>query len=130
MLTWPDLDHIGESTNNVAELTAATGDSLCKGMELDYDYVDWYGRRRLHHLRPHRQLRGRASFPRHYGVIQPIMSQTWMAVYADVTKRCVLISPECKHGLVHLLSIENLERNEQVEVIHRQAGNNAKQLRF
>lgn len=70
------------------------------------------------------------SFSRHYGVVQPIMSQTRVAVYAGVTKRCVLVSPECKHRLIHLLGIEHLERYEQVEVIHREAGDHAEQLRF
>jgi len=48
-----------------------------------------------------------SGLSRHHGVVQPIVGQAFVALYASVPKRCVLISPEREHSLVHPLGVED-----------------------
>jgi len=45
---------------------------------------------------------------------------------AGVTKRRIFIAAEGENGLVHLLGVEHLEADKQMEVLHRQAGDRKK----
>ena len=58
------------------------------------------------------------------------MGQSGVALYAGVAQRRIFVAPEGEDGLIHLLGVENLEPNEQVEILHRQPGNGQKQVRL
>lgn len=58
------------------------------------------------------------------------MGQPWVALYAGVAERSVFITTEGKDGLIHLLGVEHLETDEQVEILDRQPGDSEKQIRF
>ena len=54
----------------------------------------------------------------HYGVVQPVMGQSRVAIYARIAERRVLVAAEGEYGLIHLLGVEDLEPYEQMEVLH------------
>src|SRR5262245_37182743 len=68
------------------------------------------------------------SLLRNHGVVQPVVGQSRVALYAGVAERRILVPPEREHGLVHLLGVEHLESHEQVEVLDRQTGDGEEQI--
>ena len=58
------------------------------------------------------------------------MCEPFVALDARVPQRGILVATEREHRLVHLLGIEDLEAHEQMEILHRQAGDGQKQLRL
>ena len=58
------------------------------------------------------------------------MCEPLVALDARVPQRGILVAAEREHRLVHLLGIEDLEAHEQMEVLHRQAGDGQKQVRL
>src|SRR4051794_15391278 len=74
--------------------------------------------------------RRRVSTNLHDGVVETDSAQARVAVNARVRKRGVLVATERKHRLVHLRGVENVERDEQVEVLDAKAGDGLEEVRF
>jgi hypothetical protein len=59
----------------------------------------------------------------YHGVVGSVMCEPLVTLDARVPQRGILVAAEREHRLIHLLGIEYLEAaHEQVEVLHRQAG--------
>ena len=58
------------------------------------------------------------------------MAQALVALDAGVGQRGVLVAAEREHGLVHVGAVEDVERDEQVEVVDGQAGDGLEQVRL
>ena len=63
-------------------------------------------------------------------VIQAVARQAFVAIDAGAPERCVFIATECEHGLVHLFGVKHLELDQQMEVLHHDARNGAKEIRL
>ncbi len=45
----------------------------------------------------------------HHGVVEPVMREAFVAIDPGVLERCVLVTSEGEHGLVHLFGVEHLQ---------------------
>jgi len=49
-----------------------------------------------------------ASLSSYYGVIQSVLCQSFVTINSRVPQRGILVATEREHGLIHLLSVEDL----------------------
>ena len=49
-----------------------------------------------------------ASLSSYYGVIKSVLCQSFVTINSYVTQRGILVATEREHGLIHLLSVEDL----------------------
>ena len=59
------------------------------------------------------------SLFRHHRVIKAVVRQSIMTLEACVAQRSILVTPKSEYRLIHLLGIENLQPEKQVEILHR-----------
>ena len=71
-----------------------------------------------------------ASLHSYHGIVEPVMCEPLVALDACVPQRRILVATEREYRLIHLLSIKYLEAHEQIEVLHRQAGDRQEQIRL
>ena len=76
----------------------------------------------FHRCAAHRRYRTTPSVPRHHGVVEPVVGQALVALDASVAERGVFVAAEREDSLVHLLGVEHLQADEQVEVPYRPPG--------
>src|SRR5699024_12816213 len=62
-------------------------------------------------------------FYSYHGIESTDLPKSLVRIYSCVRQRCVFISPESKNGLVHVIRIENSQRNQQIKVVDRQTSN-------
>src|SRR6266576_3604215 len=48
-------------------------------------------------------------FPRHHGVVEPIVGQALVALDSRIAERRVFVATKGENGLVHLLGVEHFE---------------------
>ena len=49
------------------------------------------------------------------------MRQPFVALDARIPQRCVFVSAEGEHGLIHLFCVKHLQSSQELEILHRQA---------
>src|SRR5690348_17236619 len=74
-------------------------------------------------------LWGRPFFRyRYHCIVESIVAQVFVTFDPGIAERGVFIPSKRKHCLIHLLSVEYPEPNEQVEIFHSQSGYSQKQV--
>lgn len=59
------------------------------------------------------------SVSRHYRVVESVVGQALVTLNSRIAERGVFVATEGEDRLVHLLGVEHLEANEQMEVFYR-----------